>query len=84
MSTEYEWVHLNWSRIPDVADAWKLVPMGLPNSYGLLLKCVGKWEVTDGFTTRPITSLPRTMPLAEAMNAAKLILLSLKQTGSEE
>jgi hypothetical protein len=77
---EYGWVHLNWFRDNNIAEAWKLVcgPTD-PTSYGFLLR--GKagrgWVISnDVLGFQPIATLPKTLSAANAQSAAKLMLLA--------
>jgi len=88
----YEWKPHHVQEL-GVSEAFKLVqkhahgPYYIPDTLGYLKKGSKKrqgWFVHDFWTLAPITPLPHTLTENEAKDTAKLILLSLKQTGSEE
>lgn len=80
---EYGWLHLNWFRDNNIAEAWKLVcgPID-PTSYGFLLRGrAGRgWVIsTDVLGFQPIATLPKPLSVADAKSAAKAVLLSMKE-----
>lgn len=75
---EYGWVKLNYIH-PKNNDAWKLVRgPNDPRSYGVLAKWQKCWTVS--IIGELMAELPRTLNTDDAQNAAKLILLSLKDS----
>jgi hypothetical protein len=78
---EYGWVKLSTQR---TSQTWKLVRGSSDTNYGMLSKWALQWVVFIYGTGELVAELPRTLNSADAKAAAKLILLSLKQTESEE
>ena len=84
--TEYKWEPHHAQEL-GVAGAFRLEGVWpYPGVKGYLKKgskkCQG-WFVYDVWALPPITRLPHTLTEDEAKDTAKMILLSLKQTGSE-
>jgi hypothetical protein len=85
---EYGWVWLQWApEKTGIRSTWKLVcGPNSPTALGFFLQGTRRnpgWFVShDRLLIQIVATLPRTMSRDEAQDAAKLILLSLKETES--
>jgi hypothetical protein len=83
MTDEHCWVKLNHHGNAQYRRLWKLAPNEWSAAnLGMLAEGYTQnsgWHIFDRAYSPPIATLPRTMGRDEAMTAAKLILLTLKQ-----
>lgn len=82
MNEEYQW-EAHHMQETGVAAGFRLTRSPLRRTVGYLKQGAKKrqgWFVHSFLLSAPITRLPHTMTLDHAQDAAKLILLSLKET----